>query len=270
MAWFDEIATPSALIVFLVAVVLTGAARFGFGPPPRIVGVGAGGSLGSVRRRRAAKFFDRVIAGSDFHSCAGGFRAGCVLGPGTLRFVAPAGNDHRRTLRWVGVDDRPGRPTRHDRGRPQFYSGDVDRITDRHRPRWSNVGKCDDSTHPIGDHGHRSKFIGVDRGRAGPCSNQRGNRVGVGRIFRLELAVVPVPPPPPPPPPPARLLLLARPSRWRQQMGRWCWRTGFQAPVSPSWDSFFSVIGRWDLYLWAAAAWPAPYGRCWSSPSPPW
>ena len=32
MAWFDEIATPSALIVFLVAVVLTGAARFGFGP----------------------------------------------------------------------------------------------------------------------------------------------------------------------------------------------------------------------------------------------
>jgi hypothetical protein len=32
LGWFDEIATPPALIVFVAAVVLTGAARVGFGP----------------------------------------------------------------------------------------------------------------------------------------------------------------------------------------------------------------------------------------------
>ena len=263
MAWFDEIATPSALIVFLVAVVLTGAARFGFGPRRASLGPALVVPLAVFAVAGPPNFLTESLLDQISILALAGFVLGAFLDlehfdlwpRRAMIIVAPFAG-----LAWMIVR---GRPTRHDRGRPQFYSGGVDRITDRHRPRWSNVGKCDDSTHPIGDHGHRSKFIGVDRGRAGPCSNQRGNRVGVGRIFRLELAVVPVPPP-------ARLLLLARPSRWRQQLGRWCWRTGFQAPVSPSWASFFSVIGRWDLYLWAAAAWPAPCGRCWSSPSPPW
>ena len=263
MAWFDEIATPSALIVFLVAVVLTGAARFGFGPRRASLGPALVVPLAVFAVAGPPNFLTESLVDQISILALAGFVLGAFLDlehfdlwpRRAMIIVAPFAG-----LAWMIV--RAGQLDMIEADRNFILAVLTGSLIATVR-----VGRMSGSamTAPIQ---LATTAIGLSLLAwigGEPALAQISAVIGLGLagffvwnwpLFRY--------------PPPARLLLLARPSRWRQQMGRWCWRTGFQAPVSPSWASFFSVIGRCDLYLWAAAAWPAPCGRCWSSPSPPW
>ena len=194
MAWFDEIATPSALIVFLVAVVLTGAARFGFGPRRASLGPALVVPLAVFAVAGPPNFLTESLLDQISILALAGFVLGAFLDlehfdlwpRRAMIIVAPFAGLARMIVRAGQLDMIEA-----DRNFIlAVLTGSLIATV--------RVGRTSGSamTAPIQ---LATTAIGLSLlawigGRAGPCSNQRGNRVGVGRIFRLELAVVPVPP----------------------------------------------------------------------------